>query len=106
MQIQINADDVTITDALAKRINDELERALEHRSDRITRIEVHIQDTNGPKSGQDKRCVMEARPAGDDPITVEDVSDDAYELVRQTARKLRRAVERHIDRERDRRRAS
>jgi ribosomal subunit interface protein len=97
----VNPHDVRITDDVANRIDEEVNRALKHHSDRVTRVEVHLQDENGPKGGQDKRCLMEARLAGDDPVTVEDETDDVYALIKQTAHKLERAVKHRIDKKQD-----
>ena len=49
MQVQINpADGITLSEALEQHIHDKLE-ALEKRfGDRLTRIEVHLKDINGP----------------------------------------------------------
>jgi hypothetical protein len=45
--------------------------ALTHYSDKISRLEVHLSDENGQKSGpNDKRCMMEARIEGMQPIAV------------------------------------
>jgi ribosomal subunit interface protein len=98
MQIQVNPDDITLTEALNERIENEVQKALKHHTDRVTRVEVTIRDENGPKSGVDKHCMMEARLAGEDPITVEAESDDMYAAVHQSAEKLEKAVGRHLDR--------
>lgn len=45
--------------------------SLKHYSEHITRIEVHFKDENGNKEGpKDKRCVLEARIEGMQPIAV------------------------------------
>ena len=42
----------------------------------ITRLEVHLSDEDGKKNGQnDKRCLIEARLKGFQPIAVSDQSD-------------------------------
>ena len=52
--------------------------ALHRYANQITRVEVHLSDENGGKSGRsDKRCLIEARPAGHPPLTV---SNDAVSL--------------------------
>jgi ribosomal subunit interface protein len=102
MQIQINPDNIKVSEYLANRIDEEVRKAVKHFTDRVTRVEVHVQDQNGPqKSGIDKRCVMEARLAGDEPVTVNAESDDMYEAVHQTAEKLERAVGRRFEKAKD-----
>jgi hypothetical protein len=72
MQIQVNTDtNIDATDELVRRIDDEMRSALERFSDQITRLEVHIGDESAGKSdGLDKRCMLEARPAGQPPVVV------------------------------------
>jgi len=52
--------------------------ALHRYADQITRVEVHLSDENVAKSGgADRRCLIEARPSGHQPVTV---SNDAATL--------------------------
>ena len=65
MHIQINTDgNIEGHEALATQVSSEVESALKHVSDHITRVEVHLSDENSDKKGgnDDMRCVMEARP--------------------------------------------
>lgn len=73
MQIQLNSDNhITGSPGLQQHIEQVLEQELKHLADRVTRIEVHLNDMNGGKSGDgDKRCQLEARVAGSTPISVE-----------------------------------
>lgn len=104
MQIQINAADLSTTDALWTFINDEVARQLKHHADQLTRVEVHLHDLNGKlKSGTDKRVVMEARPRGHQPIVAHDDSTDIYEAVRGASRKLDRALTHKLERIGDKR---
>lgn len=98
MQILINAGDVQTSDAVVKTAHDEVAAALEIWRDQITRVEVHLRDLNGPKSGLDKRCTIEARLAGHDPLAVEHDAPDLYQAISQAAGKLERAVRRKIER--------
>ena len=72
MQIQINTDkNVDSTDGLVQYLETELESALSRFSDQITRVELHVSDESAGKSGgEDKRCMLEARPAGQQPVAV------------------------------------
>ena len=69
MQIQVNTDHtIEGHEALAARIRGVVENALSRMSDHITRVEVHLTDESGPKSGKNnKRCMMEARLEGRQP---------------------------------------
>ncbi|MBK5283526.1 MAG: HPF/RaiA family ribosome-associated protein [Nitrospiraceae bacterium] len=70
MQIQINTDrNIEVHEALATQISGGVDSALSRFSEHITRVEVYLSDENSHKSGQkDKRCVMEARLEGRQPI--------------------------------------
>lgn len=72
MQILLNTDkNVTVGDALLQRVEADIESGLSRFGDQITRVEIHVSDVNAEKSGgTDKRCVLEARPAGKQPVAV------------------------------------
>lgn len=89
MQIQINpGPGVHISEALERQIYESLETIDRRFGDQLTRIEVHFQDINGPKGGENKHCSIEARPRGLDPVIAENTAEDAYDSVRGAARKL------------------
>jgi ribosome-associated translation inhibitor RaiA len=93
MQIQFNYANLESSDALENHVRTELDSAIGRFSDRITRVEVHLADLNGQKSGpHDKRCMFEARPTGMDPIVVDSHSDSYQTAVSDGAGKLRRAL--------------
>ena len=59
MQIQINTDhNVAGHEALASHVNGLVENALNHVSDHITRVEVHLSDENGNKGGENRENVV------------------------------------------------
>ncbi len=101
MLIQVNAAEFHSTPAIIAHVENEVEKSLKLFRDRITRVEVHLHDNNGPKAGVDKRCIMEARPASHQPIAVEDNSTDMYEAIIGAAGKLERAVRKIIEKERE-----
>lgn len=100
MQVQINTDhNIQHDEALEAWIIEILESALAHSSDHITRIEVHVSDENGRKSGQhDKRCMMEARLEGRNPIAVTDHAATLDKAVNEAAGKLGRMIESAVGR--------
>ena len=74
MDVQINTtNNVTGREALTQQLEETVRTRLSRFSERLTRVEVHVGDENGDRSGgDDKRCVIEVRPAGRDPISVTD----------------------------------
>lgn len=95
MQIQINTDHhIEGHEALVAWATGEVKTALGRHSDHITRVEVHLSDENGHKSGQsDKRCVMEARLEGRQPMAVTHHAENLHQAVTGAADKLARVIE-------------
>ena len=102
MQIQIHfGDGIEKSDALTDHATQHIEHALRHVKTYFTRVELHLHNDNANKSGaDDKRCVIELRPANFDPIAVEDSADDFYKAVTLAAKRLARAAEHFVDRHR------
>jgi ribosome-associated translation inhibitor RaiA len=94
MQIQVNTDHtIEGHEALADQIRGVVENALSRMSDRITRVEVHLTDESGPKSrANNKRCMMEARLEGRQPIAVTDEAATVDLAVNGAADKLARLI--------------
>lgn len=101
MLIQVNAGEFHSTPTIISHVESEVEKSLKLFRDRVTRVEVHLRDDNGPKSGTDKRCVMEARLASRQPLAVENVGTDMYDAVAGAAGKLERAVRKVVEKERE-----
>ncbi len=95
MQIQVNTDHtIEGHEVLAAQIRGVVENALSQMSDHITRVEVHLTDERGPKSGKnDKRCMIEARLEGRQPIAVTDEAATVDLAVSGAADKLARLIQ-------------
>jgi len=100
MIIQLNTDThVHGSQAFAQDVTLELERSLARFSSQITRIEVHFQDANGDRGGaRDKRCMLEARIAGADPIAVSETADSVRGALVGARDKLVRVLEKRVSR--------
>jgi ribosome-associated translation inhibitor RaiA len=72
MQIQLNTDNnIRGDDALRDEVEGVVASALDRFGERVTRVEVHLNDVNSVKGGDDdKRCMLEARLSGREPIAV------------------------------------
>ena len=103
MQIQINTDhNIKGHEALAAQVRGVVESALSHLSDHITRVEVHLSDDSSHKSRQnDKRCMMEARLEGRQPIAVTHRAATLDQAVDGAADKLTRLIESTLGQLRD-----
>jgi ribosomal subunit interface protein len=100
MQLQMNYANVESSDALETHVRDTLERAIGRFAERITRVEVHLNDLNGPEKGgpDDKRCRLEARPRGMAPMMVESEKNSFYEAADDAAGKLKRLLTSRLER--------
>jgi ribosome-associated translation inhibitor RaiA len=99
MIVQINTDHniegkEKFTSTFTELITDELGHFSEH----ITRVEAHLADENGKKSGPDDiRCTLEARIEGRQPIAVTNHADTPYQAVSGATDKLRASLQTIFD---------
>jgi len=103
MKLQINAGNVQHSQAISDHLTQKIESSLKRWSERITRIEAHLHDENSAKGGHDKRCTLEIRLAGHQPLAVEADARDLYEAITEACGKAERAVEHRLEREQARR---
>lgn len=95
MIIQINTDNnVTVHEAFGAELNERITEKLHRFAGQLTRIEVHLSDENGNKEGQkDKRCLLEARMEGMQPIVVTEMNDTLIQAVNGAIIKMRAALD-------------
>lgn len=72
MQIEVSTDGhIDGGDEVARVVPQKIEEAFGRFAEQITRVEVHLSDTNAAKSGpNDMRCLIEVRVAGRQPMAV------------------------------------
>ena len=94
MQIQINTDrNIEGHEALAEQVRSAVGDALDRYRAQISRVEVHLSDENADKSGQrDKRCMIEARLEGRQPIAVIEAAASMAQAVDGATGKLTRLI--------------
>lgn len=96
MQVQINTDgNIEGDNALTQQVEAVVRAALDRFSEQITRVEVHLSDENsGHKSGaKDKRCLLEVRLAGREPIAASDEAPTVEEAVDGAAQKMKHRLD-------------
>jgi len=95
MQIQVTTDkNVHGSDALVRRIEQELESAFARSSERITRLEVHLGgEIVAHGAGVDRRCVLEARLAGHGVVSVTHHAGSVSDACHGAVRKLESVLE-------------
>jgi ribosome-associated translation inhibitor RaiA len=98
MLVQVNTDNhIPGNDELAGKVASEMERSLKRFATQITRVEVHLNDENGDKAGaDDKRCLLEARIKGLDPVVVRHNAPTITEAVKGATDKLVRTLNRSL----------
>jgi ribosome-associated translation inhibitor RaiA len=103
MQIQLNTDkNVQGADSVAEWAERTLRTRLERHVDQVTRIEVHLSDAAATRNGaHDKRCVLEARMAGQQPLAVSHEAERVADAMNGAADKLLRALDTAAGRRRD-----
>ncbi|RIK60088.1 hypothetical protein DCC62_28355 [candidate division KSB1 bacterium] len=101
MQIQINTDsNIAGREKLAAHFKAVVQDALSRFSAQITRVEVHLSDENSHKKGgdDDKRCMLEARLEGLQPIAVTHQAATLDQAVDGAAEKLKKSLEHTLGR--------
>jgi ribosome-associated translation inhibitor RaiA len=91
MEIQINTGhNISGREEMIRQTEAVVESTLGHLADHITRVEVHISDENNKKGGgHDKRCLMEARLKGHQPIAVSNEAESIVQAISGAAEKLK-----------------
>ena len=95
MNIEIRTDkNIQGGERLISYVRAELTQEFQRYSERITHFSVHISDENGEKTGDhDKRCMIEARPAGMKPVAVTNKAANIDASIHGAIDKLKRSLE-------------
>ena len=95
MNIQFNTDkNISGSESLTEKLGAMITNDLSRFSEQITTIEVHLGDENSHKEGgNDKRCMIEARLEGLQPIAVTGYGDTIEQSVKTTLPKLITAID-------------
>jgi ribosome-associated translation inhibitor RaiA len=100
MQILINTDhNIQSGDDVTAAVETALEHSLRNIHHHITRVEVHLSDENAGKGGtNDKRCVMDARLDGHQPLVVSHQADTVSHAITGGAEKLKALLDHTLGR--------
>jgi hypothetical protein len=104
--IQIHADNQIDSDnERDSRLEEQIRQRLARFEGRITDVEVHVSDVNGPRGGNaDLRCSIEARVNGIPPVAAIDEGDTVDRAVIGAAKKVVRALDHQLGKLADRHR--
>jgi hypothetical protein len=105
MQIQVHTDsNIEGREKLMVHVQGVVESTLSRFRERVTRVGVHLGDENGHKAGQDdKRCMMECRIEGHQPMAVTHHAANLDQAINGAADKLVRVIESTLGRLHDHR---
>jgi ribosome-associated translation inhibitor RaiA len=94
MKIQINSDKTIAVDAsLTRFVEGEVDRVLGRFAVRLTRVEIHLSDIDNRKTGKaDKRCLIEVRPMGAQPLTASAQATKMPSAIGEALGKMQRAL--------------
>lgn len=106
MIIQVNTDhNIAGSERLNEHVKEVITEAFGRHSEHITRVEVHLSDENGNKSGvDDKKCVLEARMEGHQPVVATSHAGTTEQAVNLAIEKVKHSLDtiigkmRHHDR--------
>ena len=95
MIIQFNTDhNIQGLESLESKMNAIITDEMSRFSNQITRIEVFLSDENSHKKGNnDKKCILEARLEGMQPLAVSDHANNHEEAVKGALVKLKAVIE-------------
>ena len=106
MQIDIQARQFSLTNALRNHAERRLRFALTCCDDHIKQVVMRLSDINGPRGGADKRCHLQVMLTGLPDVVVEDTEADLYIAINRATDRAGRTVGRRLARQRDTARAS
>lgn len=100
MQIEINTDNtIERHEPLTRHVETVVREVLSRFAKQITRVVVHLSDTNDHKnSNGDHRCMMEARIEGHPPIATSDHGASLHQAIHGAAEKLKRSIDHTLGR--------
>ena len=102
MQIDIQARNFRLTDALENHIRRRLDYAMSPRLDQIQQIRVRLSDINGPRGGADKCCQLQIVLPHLQDVIVNDTRVDMYAAISRAIERAGRTVSRRLSRQRAR----
>jgi ribosomal subunit interface protein len=107
MQVQVNTDNhIPGDERLHDYAQELIEGTLARFQDRVTSVKVHLGDESGAekRADDDKRCSIEARIAGHQPVAVTNHAPTVREAITGAVHKLEKILNTLTDREQDKRR--
>ena len=99
MQIEIQSQKFSLTDALKNYAKRRINFALANKGEHIIKVIVRLSDINGPRGGSDKRCHLLIQLIGLTDVVVKDTETDMYTSIDRACDRAGRTVIRKINRQ-------
>lgn len=96
MQIEIQARNFSLTEALQRYVLKRINSALTSSNDSVQRIIVRLSSVNGLKGGVDKRCHIQVVIPHQSDVIIDDVEENMYAAVDNATDRAGRTVMRHV----------
>lgn len=101
MHIDIQARGFELTDGLREHTIRRLSFATNWARDEVRRINVRLSDVNGPRGGEDKRCLIQIPLSGRPDIVIDDLETDLYVAIDKAIGRVERVLAKQIERARE-----
>ncbi len=97
--IDIQVQHFSLTEAMESHIKNKLEPMHSHFGDRILSTHVHLSDVNGPKGGENKKCLVHVELQKLPTVVVEDTQESLYTSIDNCCHSAERAVRKSLERQ-------
>lgn len=97
MIIDVQSRGFGLTRALREFVELRMRYLLTRYGDKILRINITLYDVNGPKGGEDKRCVVTIRLAAKQSLVLQETDADMYNAITSCCNRLKRTIGRKLE---------
>ena len=97
--IDIQVQNFSLTEAMETHIKLKLEPMQSNYGDRILSTHVHLSDVNGPKGGENKKCLIHVELQKLPTVVVEDTEENLYTSIDNCCHSAERAVRKSLERQ-------
>lgn len=101
MHIDIQARGFELTDGLREHTMRRLSFATDWARDEVRRVTVRLSDINGPRGGEDKRCLIQIPLTGRADIVIDELDSDLYVAIDKAIGRIERVLTKQIERARE-----
>jgi len=105
MNLEIHASRVRLTDSIRQQVQRRVDFATGRFTDHVERVSVVLEDTNGPRGGDDKLCRIRVHLIGDrSPLIAETIHEQISAAIDVAADNISRQIAKRLDRRTESRR--